>query len=368
MKLAKSILNALAQPVLVLDTSLRAVVANPAFYETLMIAPDLLAGKGVQELIAEDGNAQHLKAMLQSVAAGESKLEHLDIECTVPPAERKTLTLTARRVSFDDDMPDLVLVELRDITREEAVEKRILELNTALQVHAAELEEMNLDLESFTYSAAHDLRTPLRLTNKIAHLLIQQHGKTFPDDVSIKLDMIVNSTREMGKLIEDLLAFSQVRHEPIRKRSVGMRRLAHEAYGELRGDKDGRDISTEIEDLPPCIGDRGLLKQVFLNLLSNALKYTRSCEKTDIRVGTLQSADEVVYFVQDNGVGFDAKHKGIVFLPFRRLHKGEGYEGTGIGLALVKRVIECHGGRIWLESQIGRGTCIYFTLGQKNSG
>jgi len=368
MKIAESILNALDEPVLVLDVSLRAIVANPAFYKTLMIAPDLLEGKGIQELVAEDGDAQHLRAMLEAVAAHESDVEHLQIECVVPPSSRKKLSLTARRVSVGEEQTELLLVELRDITRQEEAERRILDLNTALQLHAIELEAINLDLESFTHSAAHDLRTPLRLTNKIAHLLIQEHGKEFSSGVSEKLEMILQSTQEMGKLIEDLLAFSQVRHEPLKKRPVGMRRLAHEAKGELVVEEKGRKVKVQVEDLPPCIGDRALLKQVFLNLLSNALKFTRECEKTEIRVGSLQSNGEAVYFVRDNGVGFEEKYARIVFLPFRRLHRNKDYEGTGIGLALVKRVIECHGGSIWPESQVDRGTTIYFTVGEQPAG
>lgn len=256
----------------------------------------------------------------------------------------------------------MVLVELRDITRREKAEQKIRELNTALLAHAAELELFNRDLESFTNSASHDLRSPLRLTNKIAHLLLQDHGAELSAGGVEKVQMILDSTQEMGRLIEDLLAFSQLRHEPMTKRPVGMRRLAHEAMGELQEEQQDREVSFTVEMLPPSVADRALLKQVFMNLLTNALKFTRSRERAEIHVGFPETVSETIYFVRDNGVGFDEKHADTMFLPFHRLHRDQGFEGSGLGLALVKRIVECHGGRIWPESQASRGTTMYFTL------
>ena len=362
MNSAESILNALAEPVLLLDDDLRVVAANAAFYETMMISPEHSRGKTVQDVIAEGGEAINLKTVLESVATRNSDVEHLEIECAVAEAERKILSLTARRVAFGDDAPEMVLVELQDITRQEEAEGRILALNTALQQHAAELEVINQDLESFTYSVSHDLRAPLRLTNKIAHLLLHEHGSELTTGAANKIHMILESTREMGKLIEDLLAFSQVRHAPVKMRPVGVRRLAHEALEELQDEQEGRDVSVTIDNLPSCQGDRSLLKQVFLNLLGNALKFTRTCEKAEIEVGFRIVDGKTVYFVRDNGVGFDEKHANAIFLPFHRLHRNKGFEGSGLGLALVKRVVESHGGRIWPESRPGHGTTMFFTL------
>ena len=368
MNTAETILNALAEPVLVLDGALRAVAANSSFYTTLMIPPGLLKGKEVQELLAEDRDAQRLRALLESVATHESDEEHLEVECAVTPGDRKVLSLTARRIRFGNGPSEMVLVELRDITRRIKAERRILELNATLQAHASQLEVINRDLESFTHSVSHDLRSPLRLTNKIAHLLLHEHGPELSAGATEKIHMILQSTEEMGKLIEDLLAFSEVKHTPVKRRPVGMRRLAHEALGELQDQQEGRDVSVTVDNLPSCLADRSLLKQVFLNLLANALKFTRTREKAEIQVGFRDADGETVYFVRDNGVGFHLKYANTIFLPFHRLHRDKGYEGSGLGLALVKRVVESHGGRIWPESRPEHGTTMCFTLGEQSAG
>jgi len=364
MKIAESILSALTRPVLLLDGTLRAVRANPAFYEALGIAPGQLEGKSVQDLVAANGDQLALRTVLEAVVSHNSNVEDVEILCTIPPRTRKVLSVTARRVTVGEDLAEMVLVELRDITGEKETERRIQELNDALQQHGAELERINRELESFTHSVSHDLRSPLRLTNKIAHLLLQDHGAQLPAGAVEKIHMILNSTREMGKLIEDLLTFSQVKREPIRKRRVDVRRLAQEALEELQDEQQGREVAIVIDELPPCRADRALLKQVFLNVLANALKFTRPRERPEIHVGFNQPDGETVYFVRDNGVGFDMIYSESMFLAFHRLHKAHDFEGSGIGLALVKRIIERHTGRIWAEGQPDQGATFYFTLGE----
>ena len=362
MKIAESILTALAEPVLVLDGMLRAVMANPAFYDALRIAPGQLEGKSVQELITEENGQPRLMTILEAVVAHDGNVKDAEIVCTIPPRTRKVLTVSARRPTVEENQAEVILVELRDITREKESERTIHELNEALRRHGTDLEGINRELESFTHSVSHDLRTPLRLTNKIAHLLLQDHGAQLPVGAIEKVHMILDSTRQMGKLIEDLLTFSRVSREPMQKRRVDVRRLAREALEELRDDQQGRDLEVVIDELPPCRADRALLKQVFLNLLANALKFTRPCERADIRVGFTEANGETVYFVRDNGVGFDMRHSESIFLAFHRLNSPHGFEGSGVGLALVKRIIERHGGRIWAESDTHRGATMYFVL------
>jgi PAS domain S-box-containing protein len=253
---------------------------------------------------------------------------------------------------------------LLDISGKKGAELRIQELNDALIRHGIELENANKELESFTHSVSHDLRTPLRLMNKIAHLLIAENGPQLPADAMDKIQMILNSTQETGKLVEDLLAFSQVRREPMKKRRVDLRRLAREALAELRAEFESRDVEVVVDELPPCRADRALLKQVFLNLLANALKFTQPRERAEIRVGFSQSNGETVYFVHDNGVGFDETHSKSIFVVFHRLHRTQHFKGSGVGLALVKRIVERHDGRIWAEGEVDRGATFYFTLGE----
>ena len=250
MKAAESILRALAEPVLILSKSMQALMANPAFYEVLGIAPGQLEGKSVQELIAAEEGDAALRSVLQSVMAHDRDAENVEIVCTIPPGKRKVLALRARRLAMDESPPEMILVELHDVTRERESEGRIQELNVALQEHAVDLEKINKDLEAFTQSVSHDLRTPLRLTNKVAHLLLEEDGAQLPASAIEKTHMILDSTRQMGQLIEDLLAFSRVPTEPMKKRRIDTRRLAREALAELRDAQEGRDVEVLIDELP----------------------------------------------------------------------------------------------------------------------
>ncbi len=361
-KTAESILKALGVPVLVLDESLRTVLVNPAFHKTFRVAPGQLKGKPVQELIEVKSGEPRLMATLKAVLTADSSVEDVEIECIVPPRTRKFLTVSARLLPIGEGLTRMVLLELRDITREKKWQQRIQELNDALQQHGVDLAETNKELEAFTQSVSHDLRTPLRLTNKIANMLLEEDGAQLSGSAIEKTHMILDSTRQMGQLIEDLLAFSRVGREPIKKRRIETRRLAREALAELGDAQEGRDVEVLIDELPPCRADRALLKQVFLNLLANALKFTRSCERVEIRVGFKENNGETVYFIRDNGLGFDMSHSESIFQAFHRLNRTRDFEGSGVGLALVKRIIERHDGRIWAESVKACGATFYFVL------
>lgn len=364
MKTAESILNALTEPVLLLDASLRAVMANPAFYETLRIAPDELTGKSVHEIIPVSECDQTFHKALVAALDQRTSLDNFELVCDISPEQRIVLFITARRIHMGDEEGELLLVELRNITQQRETERLVQELSDARAQHGVAMESINKELEAFTHSASHDLRTPLRLTNKIGHLLLEEYESQLPDGAVEKIHMILNCTQEMGTLIEDLLRLSQINREPLKRRKVDMHRLASQAHDELRDERRGRDIEITIEALPSCVADRALLKQVFLNLLANALKFTRQTEHTKIHVGAMQHDDETVYFVRDNGVGFDMEHADVIFLAFHRLHRSLPFEGSGVGLALVKRIVDRHAGRIWAEGLPGKGATIYFVLGK----
>ena len=367
MKTAESILKALREPVLVLDGTLRAKMANPAFYKALQIVPGQLEGTSIQELISDQNGQPHLRTVFEPVVAHTGGSTTVEIACRLPDGERTVFSLNARDISFGESEPEMILVELHNVTEEREAESKIQALNAALQKHSDDLEAVNAELESFTHSASHDLQTPLRLTNKIAHLLLQEHEAQLPPAAVQKVNMILDSTREMGDLTERLLNFSRVSREPMKKRRLDMSRLAREAVEELRYDQEGRNVEIAIEDLPPCQADRTLLKQVILNLLANALKFTRPRERARIEVGCTETDGETAYFVRDNGVGFDRSAADALFLAFHRLHRSVDFEGTGIGLALVRRIINRHGGRVWAEGEIDKGSTFYFTLSGQTS-
>ncbi|MBE7559584.1 hypothetical protein HS125_11760 [bacterium] len=253
-------------------------------------------------------------------------------------------------------------MEPRDITGEREAELRIQELNDALRAHVATVDAMNEELESYSHSVSHDLRTPLRFVNRIAHLLLHGPGAQLSDVSRQQVNMILRATSEMGNLIERLLVFSQVSRAPIRLRAVDLRKLIQGAMEELADAREGRSVEFELGDLPLCRGDRTLLKEVAVNLLENALKFTQGRAQARITVGCTETEGHPTYFVRDNGVGFDMRDCDALFVPFQQLHKSAGFAGMGIGLALVKRIIERHGGRIWASGEVDKGATFYFTL------
>ena len=246
-------------------------------------------------------------------------------------------------------------------------EARIQDLNKTLQVHVATVDAVNKELESYSHSVSHDLRTPLRFVNRIAHTLLLNPDVHLSISAAKQVEMILQATGEMAKLIENLLTFSQASREPIQIRRIDLQRLFQTVVNELQHlqETKGRcSVDIVIQDMTPCQADRTLLKEVVVNLLENALKFTKRRKKARIRIGCKETTTETVYFIQDNGVGFDMIHLNSLFVPFKRLHRADEFEGTGIGLALVKRIIDRHGGRIWAEGEVDKGATFYFTLGE----
>jgi len=364
MHIAYAILNNLSEAILVLDMSLQVVGANRAAYELLPIPRDDLKGMGIEELLKGSKGMKKLRATLRRVANQEGLVETIRVKRVLPDAAPKYLLLSARRVRFREDMDEMLLVEFADITREVEASHQVRALNEVLTRKSEELSRINHELDAFTHSVSHDLRTPLRFTNKIGHVLLAEHGPQLPEGAIEKIGLMLNSTEEMADLIELLLLFSKVSREPITKRRVDPLHLAREALRELQDEVQGRSVTITMDALPPALADRTLLKHVLANLLGNALKFTRSRDDATIHIGAAPLSGETVYYVRDNGVGFDEADAASIFLPFHRLSGAKEFEGYGIGLALVKRIIERHSGRIWAESKVGRGATIYFALGE----
>jgi PAS domain S-box-containing protein len=237
------------------------------------------------------------------------------------------------------------------------------ELEQRVRERTAELESANKELESFSYTVSHDLRAPLRAIDGFSLILIEEFLTSLPPDAQRYLNKVRQNTRHMSYLIDDLLNFSRMSRQPLNKQIVAPEPAVREALDELRSEQEKRSVEIRIGDLPVCYADPVLLKQVYVNLISNALKFTRKREKALIEIGSSWKDGQSVYFVQDNGVGFDMQYADSVFGVFQRLNNSDEYEGTGVGLAIVQRIIQRHGGKIWVDSAIDRGTTFFFTLG-----
>ncbi len=235
------------------------------------------------------------------------------------------------------------------------------QLNRRIRERATELEEANKELESFSYSVSHDLRAPLRHINAFSHLLLEQFSTQLPEEAQRLLSTVVTSGRRMEQLIEDLLRFSRLGRQSLSKERVNVLRLVGDVLEELPKER-GRQLEVRIGDLLECAADGSLLRQVFVNLLSNSFKFSRQKEKTIIEVGCHQKDGEQVYFVRDNGAGFEMQYADRLFGVFQRLHSAAEYEGTGVGLSIVQRIVQRHGGRVWAESEVEKGATFYFTL------
>lgn len=290
-----------------------------------------------------------------------------EIEILLPTGGRKWVRSIGHPVADGDGRVRSVQGSLQDVTAQHEAAAEIRRLNEELEgrvrMRTAELEAANRELESFTYTVSHDLRAPLRTMDGFAEMVVEDYAPLLPPDGARQLQVIRHRAQHMGTLIDDLLAFSRLGREPLRLVPVDMRALVDETLAELLPACGERRIEVDVGDLPPCSGDRGLLKQVWVNLISNALKYTRRRETAHVAIGSERDAGGGhAYFVRDDGTGFDMAHAGKLFGVFQRLHRSEDFEGTGVGLAIVQRIVQRHGGRVWCEAAPGVGATFFFTL------
>jgi len=237
----------------------------------------------------------------------------------------------------------------------EALARRVRE-------HAAEVEATNRELDAFTRSASHDLRSPLNVVLGFSALLVQELGPSIPPEQRTWLLHVERSAQRMSQLIDALMRLSRAGRQVLKLQPVDVASLVHSVVDELRQEQPQRQVTLELGELPTIMADAQLLRQLFVNLLSNAFKFTRNTEHAVITVGCEAGEEEQVFFVRDNGAGFDMTHAHHLFDAFQRFHRADEFEGSGVGLSIVQRVVQRHGGRIWAQAAPGQGASFYFTL------
>ena len=262
----------------------------------------------------------------------------------------------------EQERPIAILETNNDITERKRREEEIQGLNQELAKRSADLESINKELEAFAYSISHDLRAPLRHMAGYTELLQKKASSVVDEKSNGYMAMILESAKRMGNLIDDLLAFSRIGRAETQKTHVSLAQLVKEALAEVWQDTEGRNIVWKIGALPDFYGDRSMLRLVLVNLISNAIKFTRTRPQAEIEIGCSEgNGNDFVVFVRDNGVGFDMKYVNKLFGVFQRLHQSDEFEGTGIGLATVQRIIHRHGGKVWAQGAVDGGATFYFS-------
>ena len=366
--------------------------SNLAGATLLGVERSRLLGRSFLPFVVPEDRAS-FTAFLGKVIAGMGKEE---LELGLAPQQEGSAQLFVKVEAVTDSTGKKCRVALVDITRRKKVEEEleryrehlewlvgertrsleaeiserrhaelvVKELNTNLEQRVAErtdeLQSTIRDLQTFSYSISHDLRTPLRSINSFASVLLEEFSAGLSDEGKRLVTSIVQRTVNMGTLIDDLLTFSRISVQQLAVKPIDMTGLVHELVEKLQS--DGISAQFQIAELPRARGDRSMIAQVLENLLANAVKFSRKAQHPLVEVGHLAGEKENVYFVKDNGVGFDMKYVDAIFGVFQRLHSSDEFEGTGVGLAIVEQIVTKHGGRVWAESRSGEGASFYFSL------
>ncbi len=357
---ARSLIEASLDPLVTISAEGKITDVNEAAIRATGIAREKLIGSDFSDYFTEPDKA---RAGYQEVFA---KGFVTDYPLSLRHVSGKVMEVLYNASVYRSEKGEVagVFAAARDITERKRAEEELRKYHEHLEELVKErtgaLEAVNKDLEGFAYSVSHDLRTPLRAIDGFSNLLLKQYPDKLDDEGKRYLNVVRDSTRKMAQLIDDILAFSRMGRLGMTISEVDMGALARAMFDELKpGD---RNFTAEIKPLPSCRGDQAMLRQVWINLLGNAIKFTRGKAPAVIEVGARTEGAERIYYVRDNGAGFDMQYAEKLFGVFQRLHGVEEFEGTGIGLAIVKRIIARHGGRVWAEGKVNEGATFYFTL------
>src|SRR3989441_12669604 len=328
---------------------------NPGAERIFGYAARDVIGRPLTLLMPKRFHDAHRQGLARFLSTGEARVIGRTVELVGRRKEGAEFPLELSLASWKAGGETFFTGIIRDLTEHKRAEEKVKKFNE-------QLEAANKELEAFSYSVAHDLRAPLRAIDGFSRILLEEHAPTLTPEAQNYLNVVRRNSQHMGLLIDDLLAFSRLSRQPVNKQLVRPTDLVRQCVDELRAEQQGRRVDIAIGDLPACPADPALLKQVWLNLISNALKYTRKQEMAVIAAGCQEQDSATAYFGRDNGVGFDMRYGDKLFGVVQRLRPAEGYAGTGVGLAIVQRIIHRHGGRVWAEAAVNHGATFYFTL------
>lgn len=348
-----------AQAILTIAEDGRIVYANAAVERLFGYPVCDVIGKSLGLLIPECAHAECAGRLVKHVVAQkQNSLENL-LLMTGTRLDGSTFPIELSVAAWSSGTQEYLTAMINDISERTNRERQMLHLNN-------ELVEANRELEAFSYSVSHDLRAPLRAIDGFSRILLEECDAALEGEYRAYLHDIRQNAQQMGQLIDALLGFARLSRQPLNKHAVPMSELVKECLQYLEDEEVAARPRLIVGELPPCKADRSLMKQVWQNLIDNALKYSRQRHPAVIEIGVMppQNGDGPIYYVRDNGAGFDMKYAKKLFGVFQRLHRVEEFPGTGVGLAVVHRIIQRHGGRIWAEAQPDKGATFYFTVGE----
>jgi PAS domain S-box-containing protein len=359
---SEALLESAPDGVVIIDAVGRIALVNAQTERLFGYARDELIGRSIETLVPERVRERHIAHRDSYLGAPRIREMGVGLELHGRRRDGSEFPVEISLSPIRTAEGPLVFSNVRDATERKDAEKKLRELNASLMLRTEEVETANRELEGFSYSVSHDLRAPLRAIDGFSRMIAEDYGGRLDDEGRRRLGVIRANSRKMAQLIDDLLDFSRLGKKQLAHTAVDMTALAGDAYRELRAAAPVGSPVLDLTPLPAGWGDAAMLRQVFANLLSNALKYVHKDRAAHIEVKGSVDGDKNVYYVKDNGVGFDMAYYEKLFGVFQRLHTESEFPGTGVGLAIVQRVVTRHGGSVWAEAKLNEGASFYFSL------